>query len=116
LFLPSGHELWRNVVPLEHAAQIVVLRPKAVNAMLGGKAPRLIGLRDLDDLAAGHSAARAIRIGFEDDRLETAFGQMQRSRQSGHAAADDDDDVVRWFVHEQFTRSRLTGLSNHSTG
>ena len=58
---------------IEHAAQIMILRPKTVNAMLGGKTPQPIGLGQLDGLAAGYSPARAIRIGFEDDRVQATL-------------------------------------------
>ena len=79
-----------------------------MHAVLQSKAPRLPVLLKLDRVTTGKTTAAVFRIGFEDKRLQTAFGQMQRGGQSGQSTADDES---VWGVFSSYQDSWLKGLA-----
>ncbi len=88
------HPVGRDAVAVEHRPQVMVLAPQAVQAVLGGEAPALPAVVELDRLAAAHAAAEVL-VGLQQQRVKPALGQVQRRRQPGQPAAHHDHGLIR---------------------
>jgi hypothetical protein len=56
---------------------------------------------DLDFFTACQPSANKAWIGFEDERLQSTLGKMQRGAQSGDSAADNDYILVPLSLWER---------------
>ena len=92
LLVVGRDEAVNDPLPPQHRFEIQIRRPDAMHAMFVWEFPPV----DVDLVFARQSSACAF-IRFEEERLESAFGEVERGGESCHSPADDDGVVV--FVH-----------------
>ncbi len=77
-FFARGHKDRTQIVSRQHRLQVAIGRPETVHTVFQAKAPRLPVLLKLDRIAARKSSTALVGIGFQNERLQAALGQMQR--------------------------------------
>ena len=103
LLVVGRDEAVNDPLPPQHRFEIQIRRPDAMHAMFVWEFPPV----DVDLVFARQSSACAF-IRFEEERLESAFGEVECGGESCHSPADDDSVVV--IIHYGDYMSELNRL------
>jgi hypothetical protein len=97
----AGGGLQRDVSEAsDEGIHVVVAPPQRVHPMLGGKRPDPSLILKSIWRAPGHASAGPQQVGFQHQRRDTAFSQMDSSGQPGDTATDDDyRELIIVFCH-----------------
>jgi hypothetical protein len=111
IFLLGRDEHRAEAIAGQHRLKVAIGRPDGVYAMIAAKLPALRPADQFHHIATGDAPADVLRIRFQDEGVQSTFGQVERGRQPSDSCADDNGIPSIGGVHEI---SRVWMVTPHS--